>query len=207
MKKDRLRQAGRSRSFFANELFFFLLGGGQLARAVRATSGLIVDNAEAVGALARLFFRRILDFCELLRAGLQRADAFDQKEDAKRDDEEIDERGEKTAEIQVIVAVQMDFADNAAKVAAAEDADDRQKDVVDQRVDDAGERGADDHADGKVDDIALQGKIFKFDKQRFELFEHGEILLAIGWFYRPHYGIFAAGNQKMTKSRRKKGAV
>ena len=44
----------------------------------------------------------------------------------------------------------------AGEIQAAEDlADDRHDDVVGQAGDDLGERGADDHRDGEVEDIAL----------------------------------------------------
>jgi hypothetical protein len=45
---------------------------------------------------------------------------------------------------------------------AGDRTDDRHEDVADERVDDLPERGSDDHADGKIDDIATQGELLEF---------------------------------------------
>ena len=48
------------------------------------------------------------------------------------------------------------------KIRAAERADERHDDVVDQGIDDLAESRADDHADGEIDDIALHGEFSEF---------------------------------------------
>ena len=67
----------------------------------------------------------------------------------------------------------LEHVEQARKVGAAEDqADGRHDHSLYQRCDDATERGADDDADRKINDVATGDKVA-------ELFPHGRILFAI----------------------------
>src|SRR4051794_24978681 len=96
----------------------------------------------------------------------QPAEEFDDEEEQRQGhDHEVDDLAEEQA-VGDLLAVDDPLPVEIALFAGQDDADKWHDDVLYQRIDDLAERGADDHADGQVDDVPLQGERLEFVDQR-----------------------------------------
>lgn len=128
------------------------------------TAGGIVRNfAFAIrtlsGFLLRSFGRR--------RRGIdgpQAVNELDKHEDAQGNNEEVDDRLNEIAngKHRCIFPFAQGDGQRAEIDAAGQRGDDGRKQVIDKAGDDAGKCAADNHTNGHVDDIALEGKVLEF---------------------------------------------
>ena len=140
------------RRFLSNALF-------QLAGAVRAAGGFLVDFALAEGAKTRRLLGGLGLFFLLLQV-VELIDKFHNEEQANGDGNKIDDRlkeqavrnfGRSDHPLHVLVIVLL--RDERKK---------RHNNAVYERVYDCGERRADNHTNGKVDDVAFECKGLEF---------------------------------------------
>ena len=128
----------------------------------------------AGGAYVHFFFaegahRRVLDGLLAAAAGQVHGAVFHlverlhDEEYAQRDYQEVDDRPEECAEVDVLVAADRDAqARNIGAVAAGDQVDQRRDDVIDQRGDDSRECRADDDANRHVHDVAAVDELLEF---------------------------------------------
>src|SRR5262249_21618516 len=76
----------------------------------------------------------------------------------ERDDQEIDDLSDEDTEWDLL-AVQGDRPLRIGLVSRSDHGNQRHDYILDERVDDLGERSADDDADRDVDDVALEGEV------------------------------------------------
>src|SRR5580698_9350239 len=95
----------------------------------------------------------------------QSVDELDGEEQHERDDEKIDDALDECAVLDQDVLAGGIFSQPEGQVREVEAADDlaeyRHENIADQGGHDLPEGGADDHADGEVDDVALHRKLFE----------------------------------------------
>ena len=115
-------------------------------------------DAGLLGGLGRLF-----------ELGAHLVDHLDEQEDAQRDQDKVDQGLQEVAvgeDRAVLHVAELDA--QAGKVdPAGEQREQRHEQVVDHAGDDFAERAGDHHADGHVDDVALEGEVAKFLEQLF----------------------------------------
>lgn len=125
--------------------------------------GVVCNFAFAVGTLPGFFYRGFrcrgggID-------GTQAVDEFDKHEDAQGNDEEVDDRLNEIAngKHRCIFTFAQGNGQRTEINAAGQRGDDGRKQVIDKAGDDAGKCAADNHTNGHVDDIALEGKVLEF---------------------------------------------
>src|SRR3954469_250941 len=119
----------------------------------------IADLDQQAG-LGRGLRTELLGLAHARHDGVDRLD--DEEEDRGGDEEEVDDVVDERA---VAENAAIDRERLAAEVDAADHADDRRDQVVDERLDDRGERDAQDERDRQLDEIASQQELA-------ELLEH-----------------------------------
>ena len=105
---------------------------------------------------------RDFTFFQLAAEFTRRADGLDEQEQHDCHEQEVDDRRQERAVLDRDAA---DLPDEIGEVGVRDEADERRNDVANQRIDDAFERSADDHADGEIQHAAFGDECFKFRKE------------------------------------------
>src|SRR6185436_4073643 len=122
----------------------------------------VADLGEQLLVLRRRRGRGVL----LLLLAHHPAEKLDDKdEEHQGEDQEVHDLAEEQA-VGDLLAVEHPLPLEVALLAGHHHADEGHDDVFHQRIDDLAEGGADDHADGEVDDVALEGELLELVEQR-----------------------------------------
>src|SRR6267378_4346226 len=101
----------------------------------------------------------------LLRFHHEAEELHDEKVEHERDDDEVHDLAEEEP-VGDFLRADHDLPAEVALLAGRQYPHGRHEDVLDQGIDDLGERGADDHAHSEVDDVPLQGEVLEFIEDR-----------------------------------------
>src|ERR1700754_5217231 len=98
-----------------------------------------------------------------LRPSLERVQRqHDEEVDHRGDDQEVERRGDERRDVEVGALLSTDeFDTETGGARGGNRVDERLNDALGERGDDAAERGANDHGDGEVHDVAAQDEVLE----------------------------------------------